>query len=135
MAATSCSGHGQWSLFATTMMAETSLKRMYACNSPWGHSICRWRPLSGNRQGQLAQGRVRAVQQDPQSRGYALQFYPGCRVEPPPAQAMKGKRMGHPTVPAIARNAAAEIIPARGAMFAAQRVGRQERCFAWAQSP
>jgi hypothetical protein len=40
---------------------------------------------------------------------------------------MKGKRMGHPTVPAIARNAAAEIIPARGAMFAAQRVGRQDQ--------
>ena len=35
--------------------------------------------------------------------------------------------MGHPTVRAIARNAAAKIIPARGAMFAAQRVGRQDQ--------
>ena len=34
--------------------------------------------------------------------------------------------MGNPTVPAIARNAAAEITPARGAMFPAQRVGRQD---------
>ena len=40
---------------------------------------------------------------------------------------MKGKRMGHPTVPAIARNTAAEIIPPRGAMFLAQRVGRQDQ--------
>ena len=37
---------------------------------------------------------------------------------------MKGKRMGHPTR-AIARSAAAQIIPARDAMFPAQRVGRQ----------
>jgi hypothetical protein len=35
--------------------------------------------------------------------------------------------MGHPTVPVIARNAAAEIIPAHGAMFPAQRVGRQDQ--------
>jgi len=40
---------------------------------------------------------------------------------------MKGKRMGHPTVPAIARNAAAEISPARGAMLPAQRVGGQDQ--------
>ena len=35
--------------------------------------------------------------------------------------------MGHPTVRAIARNAAAEIIPACGAMFPAQRIGRQDQ--------
>jgi hypothetical protein len=35
--------------------------------------------------------------------------------------------MGHPTVPAIARNAAAEISPARGAVFPAQRAGRQDQ--------
>ena len=34
---------------------------------------------------------------------------------------------GDHMLPTVARNAAAEIIPARGAMFPAQRVGRQDQ--------